>query len=985
MKIRKCYIGMMLALAAGAFAGCTNDPGVEPLRRDTDAVELTYHANATTQVSVRYAGAWRAHVECPDATGALGENWFAVSPAEGVGNGSDYQYVTITAQRNPGDKRTGYLYLNAGGKEVAIEVSQADGHFSVEDPVISGSMRSGSESAASLDIAYDKAFGGEQVEIVASLEGAAAAGLAIEPDYLTEIEREGSGTISVPITGTPSSLGELICKVKFLLDGEVLFDGVVLGSVNSSTELFRMGFDLFVWGGNYPTNQKGSGPNGSSTAGKEFNGTEPAEPGVITAGSDGTNDVFATMTEEYRINRGVADWEGLRVYEHPGYVKLGVTANGGWIMTPELNQLSAVPETVVVSIDFLRFDNEKGSYIVSAEGAGTVLNGMVNEAVLPAQTSAAGRKWKTLSFTVQDATNKTRIKICAETFNQTGYRMNIDNIVVMGTDKVEVTEQLAAPSADAITYTPGETSIAVAWEGVKGATSYEISLAARNNPDFRKTVETTQVDYEFTDLEPGRYVFTVKALCADHPEFDSEETAKNVATLGFPEVKLEAPTELKVGEVTSTGAALSWGAVSGAYGYRVSAEPVAGGEPVEAVVVDGTSYTFAELLPGTSYRVSVVAMAAADPSEYDSEAVTTDFTTTNPELLIAPSVRIFVKTHGLAVIEWELSDEALAQQPVVGSDTYDFRVKNAAGEVIRSFERFVDFNFTKYKYYRLVWGGLTPATTYTFEMRRRSTADPDRYLDSDWAAVQVTTEAEPSVDRSSYLLYCDFEAMPTGGQPLYGAYGFSYGATTDFSDPDKILYTAPGSSNKNTIYCQAVKATQSYFDAYLPEWNLTDWQDTSSNIGMAAGYMKFGGSSKPAWLTLPAFTLLTGASELEVDLDACSYYEPSSDGDMLKPSNVDADAPFYVEVQGAGTITKVEGETSSQAVISEDARTVELRNVTAETMRSEGLTDTYRYTNHRIRISGATSSTRIRIYTALENDKAQHRMWLDNLKVRRIN
>ena len=126
-------------------------------------------------------------------------------------------------------------------------------------------------------------------------------------------------------------------------------------------------------------------------------------------------------------------------------MKLGVTANGGWIMTPELESLSAAPETVSVSIDFLRFDNETGTYIVSAEGAGVVTNGEVNNTVLPAQTSAAGRKWKTLTFTVQDATNKTRIKIEAQTYNEKGYRINIDNIVVMAADKTEVTEKLPAP------------------------------------------------------------------------------------------------------------------------------------------------------------------------------------------------------------------------------------------------------------------------------------------------------------------------------------------------------------------------------------------------------------------------------------------------------------------------------------------------------------------------------------------------------------
>ena len=139
-------------------------------------------------------------------------------------------------------------------------------------------------------------------------------------------------------------------------------------------------------------------------------------------------------------------------------------------MTPELESLSAAPETVSVSIDFLRFDNETGTYIVSAEGAGVVTNGEVNNTVLPAQTSAAGRKWKTLTFTVQDATNKTRIKIEAQTYNEKGYRINIDNIVVMAADKTEVTEKLPAPELEKITYTPAKTSVAFAWEGVKGAT-----------------------------------------------------------------------------------------------------------------------------------------------------------------------------------------------------------------------------------------------------------------------------------------------------------------------------------------------------------------------------------------------------------------------------------------------------------------------------------------------------------------------------------
>lgn len=377
-----------------------------------------------------------------------------------------------------------------------------------------------------------------------------------------------------------------------------------------------------------------------------------------------------------------------------------------------------------VSIDFLRFDNETGTYIVSAEGAGVVTNGEVNNTVLPAQTSAAGRKWKTLTFTVQDATNKTRIKIEAQTYNEKGYRINIDNIVVMAADKTEVTEKLPAPELEKITYTPAKTSVAFAWEGVKGVTSYEASVAQQTRPDFRKTVETEDSNCEFADLEPGLYIFTVRALYAGNAEFNSDPTQKVVGTLGFAAEKLATPTELAAADVTSSGAKISWAEVSGAANYRVVVKTTSDGQEVASTIVGATSYTAAGLKAGTDYAVLVQALVGdgSVANEFDSDVVAVQFVTTDPVPMIAPSARIYAKTHGLAVLEWELSAAALEQQPVGSTDTYDFRVKDAGGNVIRSIENFSKFNFTKYKYYRLVWGGLTPGATYTLELaasRRR--------------------------------------------------------------------------------------------------------------------------------------------------------------------------------------------------------------------------------------------------------------------------
>ena len=506
-------------------------------------------------------------------------------------------------------------------------------------------------------------------------------------------------------------------------------------------------------------------------------------------------------------------------------------------------------------------------------------------------------------------------------------------------------------------------------------------MRQQTRPDFKKTVETTDSNCEFADLEPGLYIFTVRALYAGNAEFNSDPTQKVVGTLGFAAEKLATPTELVSADVTSSGAKISWAEVSGAANYRVVVKTTSDGNEVSSAVVSATSYTASGLKAGTDYTVSVQALVGdgSVANEFDSDEATTQFVTTDPVPMIAPTARIYAKTHGLAVLEWELSAAALEQQPVGSTDTYDFRVKDAGGNVIRSIENFSKFNFTKYKYYRLVWGGLTPGATYTLELRRKSTANKEALLDSEWASASVTTDAAP--DKSGYLLYKDFENLPGGGQPFYGAYGFSLGSTTDFSDPDKILITT---GDANSIYCQGVKDNDSYFSAYLPEWDRADWMANSSNIGLAAGYMKFGGGKKPAWLTLPKLSSLSGATEIELEFDACPYYEPSTKGDMMAPSNTDIMEYFGVTVTGA-TIVSVTGETSADAVISGGGTTVTLRNVLVDKMIEEGLKDTYRYTTHKVKITGVTADTRIKIYSALEDDDKNHRMWLDNLKVKKVN
>ena len=172
MKAIQTCIKVTSILLALFFAGCEKGPQEIPLKRDTDAIELTYNEGASNRISVRYNGQWSTRIECADDAGNPVENWFSATPSEGTGNGDDYQWVELTAKRNPGDRRSGVMYLISGGNEYPVEVTQADGNFSIEDPVISGTLKSGSTSGASLTVSYDKAFGGEEIVITTTLSGA---------------------------------------------------------------------------------------------------------------------------------------------------------------------------------------------------------------------------------------------------------------------------------------------------------------------------------------------------------------------------------------------------------------------------------------------------------------------------------------------------------------------------------------------------------------------------------------------------------------------------------------------------------------------------------------------------------------------------------------------------------------------------------------------------------------------------------------------
>ncbi len=963
------------------LTACTKGPEEQPLKRDTDAIQLTYNEGSSAKVSVRYNGQWESRIECTEEDGTLADSWFSVSPENGSGNGSDYQFVTITAKRNPGNKRTGTLHLIAGGESHSISVTQEDGHFSVSEPVISGVLKSGSASNAELLINYDKAFGGEKVSVTSKLSGSSQ-GLSIQEKYETTIEKEGNGNISIPISGTPETIGDVICTTILSMDGKEIFNGNITASISSSNEIFNMGFDLFVWGGNYPENKPGTTPRSDNKqAGKEFVGTEPVA-GTLTAGTDGAQDAFNTMTEEYRTNRGITGWSGSKVYEHPGYLKIGTGSASGWIMTPELANLSASPEEVVISVDFMRFDNEEGTYIVSAEGAGTISNGTVNTANLPTQSSSGDRKWRTLTFTVKNATNKTRIRIGAEG-DGAGYRINIDNIKVMGAEKAVVTEQLPAPEAEEILTTPSENSIKFMWAAIEGATSYNLTLASQASPEFKKTVSTPESSYLFENLVPGLYLFTVQAVYEPNPIFNSEITETTAGTTGFVAEKLKAPQNVKVEDITPSGAKISWDMVNGAGKYKVTVKQ--GESPVKSEITEKTELSVSELAKGSVYTVAVKALAGTGETEheFDSDETSVQFETTNPDPLSAPSVTLYHTSYGLAVVSFEYDR---SQQ----EDTkFSIQLCNAGGSVIREYTKW-NFNkkYTKHGT-RFMFGGLDSNTAYQVKVKRIS-LDANQWEDSDWSSsLSFTTNQMP--DKSGYLLWNDFDQHPWGGNGPMIAFGIDPKAKDsefDFlnwkdntswsiASPVKNMDNLGNGVGKNV---SGQNITSKYHELFMPGWDSeelgkNDKEKATGTVYLCGGMMKFGTGSSYGRLTLPAFAELNAPSSLEISLSAGPYCEPNNDSGSLtvEPSVLNGET-FNIEIlSGPGTIKTVDGQTVGKTQTS-------VKNKTLSEMDAE-TNGRFELTPHTIVIEGATSETRISIYT---NGNSDGRMWIDDIKVKKM-
>ncbi|MGM9766444.1 MAG: BACON domain-containing protein, partial [Candidatus Cryptobacteroides sp.] len=253
MNFKTGSIVSLCLLSLFALTSCENEEVNPNLRRDTDAINIGYNEGATATVTVRYDGQWYAVSDV---------DWLSVSPDSSdptVGNGKDFQTLTITASRNAGDSRKGTIRIlsSNGVYNASVEVTQADGNLSISAPEVAGGLYKDEAAAASIVLKYSKAKGGEKVKISASIDGDAALSIASETEQT--IDAEGDGSISVSIKGTPSIFGDIRIPVTVTIDGNTVYAGTLTASVLSPDIIYIQTFDKMIFGGDYPNNQVGIG------------------------------------------------------------------------------------------------------------------------------------------------------------------------------------------------------------------------------------------------------------------------------------------------------------------------------------------------------------------------------------------------------------------------------------------------------------------------------------------------------------------------------------------------------------------------------------------------------------------------------------------------------------------------------------------------------------------------------------------------------
>lgn len=436
MNVRNIAIMIISLLTTILLFSCEEKE--EFLKRNLEELHFNY-TESTLEFTVRATGNWTVVIPSE-------YSWIHADPASGTGNPEEYQKIRVTCERNVGDTREGSIFLNGSGESnVEIKIFQRDGLFewttvpNGSRMAIDGVLQVENSSSASIRIPYLKATGQESFSMTATLSGKGAEGLSINQSEV-QIQEEGDGFISIPISGIPTQQGAITVQVNL---GNEDFGSISTIARVGNTILTKT-FDEFIWGGDCIGNRAGVTTINPTATMTLSDATQACSIGDNGANGSGVTSTIRNSNASFYDEIRMTGWLGVRNYMRPGYIQLGAasaTANEyGSLITPGLD----IPEGETVDL-FITF---KGA-TYNDPSPPRILLGLfpkgvqgINISNMPNVTQKVyipfeiGRqRWVEFSCIIENATNQSAVAISLpEEWAQNGVvqaaRFYIDDIVI---------------------------------------------------------------------------------------------------------------------------------------------------------------------------------------------------------------------------------------------------------------------------------------------------------------------------------------------------------------------------------------------------------------------------------------------------------------------------------------------------------------------------------------------------------------------------
>jgi hypothetical protein len=211
-----------------------------------------------------------------------------------------------------------------------------------------------------------------------------------------------------------------------------------------------------------------------------------------------------------------------------------------------------------------------------------------------------------------------------------GYAQTIATIPppVCTTPSVPVVNNITTTTAD------------INWTAVSGTLGYEYAITMSSTPPVSGTA-TTAITYAATGLMPNtQYYAHLRSSCAGGSFSSWVSTAFMTQN-----ASCTAPSSPVITNISSTGADINWGTVSGVAGYEY-AVTTSSTAPASGTATTATTYTATSLISGTTYYIHVRSDCGSGLS---SSWVSTPFNTTCPA---TTTPVISAITAAGAVIDW---------------------------------------------------------------------------------------------------------------------------------------------------------------------------------------------------------------------------------------------------------------------------------------------------------------------------------------------